>query len=52
MKPSEEVKRELVKQWIFRADEDLKAAKVLLSQEGVAFSFVIGFHAQQAVENT
>ncbi len=31
MRPPEEVKRDLVRQWLAKADEDLNAAKALLS---------------------
>ena len=49
MKPPEEVKRELIEQWIAKAEEDLKAAQLILSQEP-ALRSLIGFHAQQTAE--
>ncbi len=49
MRPPEEVKRDLVRQWLAKADEDLNAAKALLSLEA-AFFTTIGFHCQQAAE--
>ena len=49
MRPPEEVKRDLVRQWLAKANEDLNAAKALLSL-GTAFFSTIGFHCQQAAE--
>lgn len=49
MRPPEEVKRDLVRQWLSKADEDLNAAKALLSL-GTTFFSTIGFHCQQAAE--
>ncbi len=49
MKPPEEVQRELVLQWLGKADDDLEAAGHLLNESG-RFRGVIAFHAQQAVE--
>jgi HEPN domain-containing protein len=49
MRPPEEVKRDLVRQWLAKADEDLNAAKALLSL-GTSFFSTIGFHCQQAAE--
>jgi HEPN domain-containing protein len=49
MRPPEEVKRDLVRQWLAKADEDLDAAKALLSL-GTSFLSTIGFHCQQAAE--
>jgi HEPN domain-containing protein len=49
MRPPEEVKRGLVRQWLAKADEDLNAAKALLAL-GTAFFATIGFHCQQAAE--
>ncbi|MFZ5451587.1 MAG: HEPN domain-containing protein [Thermodesulfobacteriota bacterium] len=49
MRPPEEVKRDLVRQWLAKADEDLNAAKTLLSLDTAFFS-TIGFHCQQAAE--
>lgn len=49
MRPPEEVKRDLVRQWLAKADEDLNAAKALLFL-GTSFFSTIGFHCQQAAE--
>ncbi|MBI4586112.1 MAG: HEPN domain-containing protein [Planctomycetes bacterium] len=49
MKPPEEVKRELAKQWLAKAEEDLGVAKTLLSKEVPYFS-AIAFHCQQSAE--
>jgi HEPN domain-containing protein len=49
MRPPEEVKRDLVRRWLAKADEDLNAAKALLSL-GTSFFSTIGFHCQQAAE--
>ena len=45
MRPPEEVKRDLVRQWLAKADEDLNAAKALLSL-GTSFFSTISFHCQ------
>jgi len=49
MRSPEEVKRDLVRQWMAKAEEDLGAAKALLSM-GTSFLSAVGFHAQQAAE--
>ena len=49
MRPPEEVKQEMVKQWLKTAESDLAAAKLLLSAGG-SFYYIVGFHAQQAAE--
>lgn len=49
MKPPEEVKRELVRQWLAKADEDLQTAKFLFAS-GRSFFPAICFHCQQAAE--
>ena len=49
MRPPEEVKRDLVRQWLARADDDLDTAKFLASP-GNSFFPAICFHCQQAVE--
>jgi HEPN domain-containing protein len=51
MKPPEVVRRELVAQWLARADEDLGVARHLLA-EGLPYYVAIGFHAQQAAEKS
>jgi HEPN domain-containing protein len=49
MKPPEQVQRDLVRQWIQKADQDLAAAEILL-KDGDRFRPVIAFHSQQSVE--
>jgi len=49
MKPPEEIKGELIRQWLSRADEDIGVAQHLVSSETVYFA-TVGFHAQQAAE--
>jgi len=49
MRPPEEVKRELVRQWLEKADQDLKAAEVLLSGDHPLL-YPSCFHSQQAAE--
>jgi HEPN domain-containing protein len=49
MRPPEDVKLDLVRQWLFKAEEDLGVAKVLFSSK-TSFFATIGFHCQQAVE--
>lgn len=49
MRPPEEVKRELVRQWLAKADEDMGLAEHLSSEDS-PFLGAIGFHAQQAAE--
>lgn len=49
MRPPEEVKQELVGQWLDKAEEDLAVIEHLTT-ENTAHLPAIGFHAQQAVE--
>jgi HEPN domain-containing protein len=49
MRPPEEVKKEIVRQWLAKAEQDLKAAESLLSQEQPLL-YPSCFHAQQAAE--
>lgn len=49
MKPPDAIRRELVAQWLARAEEDFGVAQQLLSDR-VAYYAAIGFHAQQAAE--
>ncbi len=49
MKPPEQVKQELVRQWLARADEDLETAKFLFDSESYFFT-AICFHCLQAAE--
>ena len=49
MRPPEEVKRELVQQWIAKAESDFGVAEHLLSGAS-PYLDAVGFHAQQAAE--
>jgi HEPN domain-containing protein len=49
MKPPDAIRREVVAQWLARADEDLSVARHLLA-ETLPYYGAIGFHAQQAAE--
>ncbi|MBM4035741.1 MAG: HEPN domain-containing protein [Planctomycetes bacterium] len=49
MKPPDQVKRELVQQWVSLADEDLSTARDLLTTEP-KHPRAATFHAQQASE--
>lgn len=49
MKRPEQIKGDIVKQWITKAQEDLGVAKHLVNRNASYFS-AIGFHAQQAAE--
>lgn len=49
MRLPDEVKRELVKQWLAKAEEDFAVAEYLLAAK-TGFCGTIGFHAQQAAE--
>src|ERR1043166_2646938 len=49
MKPPDQTRRELTRQWLTKAEEDYQAAKLLLA-EYARFRFIIAFHAQQAAE--
>jgi len=49
MKPPEEVKRDLVQQWLDKAEADYGLIVHLVS-ENTPFLSAVGFHAQQAVE--
>jgi len=49
MRPPEEVKRELVRQWLGKAEQDMKAGEALLAAEP-PFLYPACFHAQQAAE--
>jgi HEPN domain-containing protein len=48
MRPPEVVKRELVQEWLAKAEEDFRVSEHLLAEDG--FHTAIGFHAQQAAE--
>jgi HEPN domain-containing protein len=49
MRPAEQVKLELVRQWLARTDNDLETAKYLFAS-GRPFFSAICFHSQQAAE--
>jgi HEPN domain-containing protein len=49
MKPPEERKRELVSQWLTKADRDFVAAQILLQSDPFVLA-IVGFLAQQAAE--
>lgn len=49
MKSREEVRREFVRQWLRKADEDLAAARLLMT-ESPDLCYASAFHAQQAAE--
>lgn len=49
MKPPDEVRRELVEQWLARAEEDLRVAETLTSGQEPLWASA-AFHAQQAAE--
>lgn len=49
MRPPDDVKRDLVRQWLGKADEDFRVAEHLASG-AAAYSGATCFHAQQAVE--
>ena len=49
MRPPDEVRRELVEQWVNKAHADLGVARLLVD-EAAPYLDAIGFHAQQAAE--
>jgi len=49
MRPPDEVKREIVRQWVAKAEQDIKASEALLEAEP-PFLYPSCFHAQQAAE--
>ena len=49
MRPPEEVKAEIVRQWLRKAEADIDAAEALLSDERVSL-YPSCFHSQQASE--
>jgi HEPN domain-containing protein len=49
MRPPEEVRRDLIRQWLSKADGDLDAARILLFEDR-SFLNIVGFHCQQAAE--
>lgn len=48
-KPPDQVREEFVRQWLLKAEEDVGAAKSLLTY-GETFLSTVCFHAQQAAE--
>jgi len=49
MRPPDEVRRDLVRQWLRKAEEDFAVAERLLSEK-LPYLNAIGFHAQQSAE--
>ena len=49
MRPADEVKRDIVRQWLAKAEEDLGAAEILISHK-TSYLSAVGFHCQQAAE--
>lgn len=49
MRPPEEVKKEIVRQWLAKAEQDMKAGEALLVAEAPLL-YPACFHAQQAAE--
>jgi len=49
MLPPEEVKRQLVRQWLAKAEQDFGLAEHLVSERS-PYLLAVGFHAQQAAE--
>jgi len=49
MRPPEEVKKEIVRQWLAKAEQDMKAGETLFAAEP-PFLYPACFHAQQAAE--
>lgn len=49
MRPPDQVGRDLLSQWLAKADEDLAVAEHLLADES-PYLAAIAFHAQQAAE--
>lgn len=49
MRSPDEVKRDLVRQWLTKAEGDLSTARLLLFYDH-SFLFPVGFHCQQAAE--
>jgi HEPN domain-containing protein len=49
MQPPEEVKRQFVRQWLVKAEEDFGLSEHLVA-EGSSYLLAVGFHAQQAAE--
>jgi HEPN domain-containing protein len=48
-KPPDQVREEFARQWLLKAEEDLNAAKSLLSH-GETFLSTVCFHSQQAIQ--
>jgi HEPN domain-containing protein len=49
MKPPDEVKREFVRQWLTKAEDDLAAAQDML-RGNKPYRWIVCYHAQQAAE--
>ncbi len=51
MRPADEVKKDFVRQWLTKAEEDLRTCRYLLKSQ-VNVPAVAAFHAQQAAEKS
>jgi HEPN domain-containing protein len=49
MRPADQVRRDLIRQWITTAEEDLGAAEILILHN-TSYLSAVGFHCQQAAE--
>jgi HEPN domain-containing protein len=49
MKPPDKIRDEFVRQWLLKAEEDVNAAKSLITY-GMTFLTTVCFHSQQAAE--
>ncbi len=49
MRPADQVRRDLIRQWITKAEEDLGAAEILILHN-TSYLSAVGFHCQQAAE--
>jgi len=49
MQPPEEVKRQLVRQWLAKAEQDFGLAEHLVAEQS-PYLLAVGFHSQQAAE--
>jgi len=49
MRPADQVRRDLIRQWITKAEEGLGAAEILILHK-TSYLSAVGFHCQQAAE--
>jgi HEPN domain-containing protein len=49
MRPPEQIKREILQNWLTKAGQDIEVAQYLVSGEASCFN-AVGFHSQQAAE--